>query len=134
MFSMLAWLGRFLIKHFQVFLSLAMSLLAFLSFRSSLITSLYVFPWSSSRDLPLSSKVLHLLDQPVSSILSRWPNHYSFLLCTHSLIIFNFSLVPSSYIMNSFAETLSSGLLLHIHLTTLTWLLSNLITSSSLIS
>ena len=68
-----------------------------------------------------------LLDKALSSILSKWPNHCSIPSCIHFIISFNFSLV-----LSSFAEILSSGLTLNIHLTILASLLSSLITSSSL--
>ena len=42
LFSMHAWVGRFLMKAFQAFLSLARSLLPILSFRSLLITSIHL--------------------------------------------------------------------------------------------
>ena len=40
---MRAWVGPFLMKDFQTFLSLARSLLNFLSFRSFLVTSFHAF-------------------------------------------------------------------------------------------
>ena len=67
-----------------------------------------------------------IVDQDLSSILSRWPNHCGPLSCKHFLILFNFSLVLSSF------KIISSDLTLHIHLTTLALFLSSLITSSSL--
>ena len=100
---MLAWIGQFLMKDFQAFLSLAMTLLTFLSFRSLLITLFHVFLGHSLGKLPITLKFLHLLDETHSSILSRWPNHCSLLSFSHSLMLFNFSLVLSSS-----AEILSS--------------------------
>ena len=122
---MFALFGRFLMKNFPAFLSLAISLLTFLSFGSFLITSFHVRPlWK----LLLTSKVLHLLDQALSSILSRWSGHCSlFLSCKHFLILFSFSLI-----LISFVEILSSGLVLHIHVTIFASFLSTLITSFSL--
>ena len=58
---------------------------------------------------PVTLKVLHLLDQALSSILSRKPNHCSLLSCKHPLMLFNFSLVLSSS-----AEIFSSGLKLQL--------------------
>ena len=106
---MVAWIGRFLMKDFHTFLSLAMSLLTFLSFRSFLITSFHIFLGHPLWILPL--KIIHLLNQALSSILSRWPNHCSLLPCKHSLVLFSFSLV-----FRSSEEILSSGLTLHINL------------------
>ena len=98
-----------------------------LSFRSLLITSFHVFLGHPLAKLPLTLKVLHLLDQAVSSVLSRWPNHCSLLYCKYSFILINFSLILSFS-----AEILSSGLTLHIHLTFLSSFVSSLITSLSL--
>ena len=106
---MVAWIGRFLMKDFHTFLSLAMSLLTFLSFRSLLITSFQIFLGHPLWKLPL--KILHLLNQALSSILSRWPNHCSLRPCKHSLVLFSFSLV-----FRSSEEILSSGLTLQINL------------------
>ena len=105
---MLAWVGRFLMKDFQAFLFVARSLLAFLSFRSLVITSFHVFLGRPLGKLLLIWKVLHLLDQTLFSILSRWPNHYSLLSCKHSLMVFNFSLVLSfsTEIIGSFLYSL----------------------------
>ena len=77
--------------------------------------------------LPQILKVLHLLDQALSSILSRWSNHCSLLSCKHSLVLLNFSLV-----LRSSAEILISSLLLHNHITIFASFLSILVTSSSL--
>ena len=77
--------------------------------------------------LPQTLKVLHLLDQALSSILSRWSNHCSLLSCKHSLVLLNFSLV-----LRSSAEILISSLLLHNHITIFASFLSILVTSSSL--
>ena len=77
--------------------------------------------------LPQILKVLHLLDQALSSILSRWSNHCSLLSCKHSLVLLNFSLV-----LHSSAEILISSLLLHNHITIFASFLSILVTSSSL--
>ena len=77
--------------------------------------------------LPQILKVLHLLDQALSSILSRWSNHCSLLSCKHSLVLLNFSLV-----LCSSAEILISSLLLHNHITIFASFLSILVTSSSL--
>ena len=77
--------------------------------------------------LPQILKVLHLLDQALSFILSRWSNHCSLLSCKHSLVLLNFSLV-----LRSSAEILISSLLLHNHITIFASFLSILVTSSSL--
>ena len=104
-----------------------MSLLTLLSFRSLLNTVFHVSLGRPLGKLPLTLKVLHLLDQTLSSILSRWLNHCSLLSCKHSLMLLNFSLV-----LNSSAEILSSDLALHTYLTIFASFLSSLITSSSL--
>ena len=77
--------------------------------------------------LPQILKVLHLLDQALSFILSRWSNHCRLLSCKHSLVLLNFSLV-----LRSSAEILISSLLLHNHITIFASFLSILVTSSSL--
>ena len=87
LFPLLAWVGRFLMKDFQVFLSLAMSVLTFLSFRSLLITSFYVFLGRPLGKLLPTSKVLHLLDEALSSILSRCPNYCSRLSSCSSILV-----------------------------------------------
>ena len=118
---------RFLMKDFQAFLSLGRSFLTFLSFRSLLNTSFHVFVGCPLRKLPLTLKVLHVLDKAFSSIPSRWPNHCSLLSCKHFLMLFDISLILSSV-----AEILSPGRTLHIYLTIIALFLSSLITSSSL--
>ena len=104
-----------------------MSLLTFFSFISLLITSSDVFLGLPLGKLRLTLKVLHLLDEALSSTLSRCPNHCSCLSCKHSLTLFNFSIV-----LISSAEILFSGLSLHIYFAILASFLSSLITSSSL--
>ena len=85
-------------------------------------------PALSLGKLPLTLKVLYLVDQTFSSFLSRRPNH-SILQCyKHSLMLFSFSLILSSS-----AEILSSKLTLHIHQRIIRSFLSSLIMSSSLI-
>ena len=115
----------FHMKHFQAFLSLAMSLLTFLSFRLLLITSFHVF-----YGCPLGKRfrLWRFYIYWAKYFLSRWPNHCSLLSSKHSLMLFNFSLVLSSS-----AEILS-GLMLFVHLTILASFLFSLLTSSSLIS
>ena len=108
---MLAWVGQFLMKDFQAFLSFARSLLTFLSFRSLLITLLDVFLGRSLGTLTLTLKAFHALNRVFSSILSRWPNSCILISCKHSLMLLIFSLVVSSS-----AEVLSSGQIWHIHL------------------
>ena len=101
-----ACFGRFLMKDFQTFLSLVMSLLTHFPFFQ--ITSDYLiscFSWSSSGETAANLEVLHLLDQALSSILSRCPKHCNLLSCKNSILLFNFSRVPSSFV-----EILSSNL------------------------
>ena len=113
---------------FQAFLSLAKSLLNFFSFRLCLITSFDVFLGCPQRKLPLTLKVVHLLDQAFSSIPSRWPNHCSPLSCKHCFVLFSFSLVLSSS-----SELLSVDLTLLVHLTILASFFNSPITFSSLV-
>ena len=101
--------------------------LTFLSFKWLLITAFHVFLGHSLGKLTLTLKVLHLLDQELSSILSRWSHHCSLPPCKHSLMLFNFSLI-----LIFSEEILSSGLTLQVHLTIHTSFLSSLITFSSL--
>ena len=63
------------------------SLLAFLSFKFSRITSLQVFLGRPLGKLSLSLKFLYGLDQALSPILSRLPTHYSLLSFKDSLIL-----------------------------------------------
>ena len=60
-----AWIGRLLIKDFQTFLSLARSLVTFpfLSFKSLLITSFHNFLGHLVGKVPLTMKILLLLDK-----------------------------------------------------------------------
>ena len=60
----------FFTKDFQRFLTLARSFLTFLSFKSPLITAFHSmsFPGRPLGKPPLTSKVLHVLDQALSSI------------------------------------------------------------------
>ena len=90
------------------------STLIFLSFRSLLIISFHVFLDCPLRKLPLTLKVLHLLDQELFPIISRSPKYCCLLFYKHSPLLFKFSLVPSSSV-----ESSSSSLPLHIHLTIL---------------
>ena len=82
---------------------------------------------SSNLKLPKTSKILHLLNQALSSTFSRWPNHYILPWSNHSLLPFRISLVLSSS-----AEILSSSLTLHIHLNVFASVLSSLLLLSSL--
>ena len=121
---MLAWVGRFLMKDIQAFMSLAMHLLTFFQ-----TTSDYLIPyflWSSSEEATTNISVLHLLNHTLSSILSICSNHCSLLSCKRSLMLFSFSLVFSSTL-----KILSSGLTLHIHLTIPAPFLASLVPSSS---
>ena len=99
---------------FQAFRSLARSLLTFLSLRSFLFTSFHVFLGRPLMKLPLTLKVLHLLGQALSPILSKRPNHCSLLSCKNPSCYSGFSVVLSST-----AEILFSDLALHIYLTIL---------------
>ena len=83
-----AWVGRFLMKDFQPFLSLAMSLL---TLSGATTTNLE------------GTTLLRLLDQALSFIRFRWPNHCSVLSCKHSLMLFNFNLFlsPNAKILSS---------------------------------
>ena len=85
-FPCLHGLVGFLLKTSK-YLCLSISLLAFLSFKSSRITSLQVFLGRPLGKLPLSLKFLYALDQALSPILSRWPTHYSLLSFKDSLIL-----------------------------------------------
>ena len=91
-----------------------MSLLTFLSFRSLLITLFHSFLGRPLTKLLVTLMFPHLLDQTLSSIPARWPNHCSLLSCRHSLML------------------LYLGLTLHIYLTILASFISILITSSDL--
>ena len=122
-----AWVERFIMKGFQVFLSLARSLLTFFSCRPFLIISIHASLDCRLRKLPLTFKILHLLDQALSSMLSGLLNHCSLLSCRHSLMLFSFNLV-----LLFSAEILSSCLTFQVHLAIFTSFLSRLITSSSL--
>ena len=110
---MVAWIGQFLVNDIQAFLSLARSMLTFLPFRSLLITSFHVFLGRPLGKLPLIFRVLHKPDHTFCCFLSRWQNHCSLLSHKHSLMLFTFSPVVTSY-----AEIQSSGQTF-IHLTIL---------------
>ena len=84
-------------------LSIAISLLNWLSFQ--IIYYLFVPCFLSLSCGETTLKVLHLLDQSLSCILSTWPNHYSPLSNKHFFILVNFNLV-----LCSSAKILSSGL------------------------
>ena len=66
---MLGWVRCLLMKDFQAFLSLAMSLLTFLSLQISSDYLIQCFPWLSPCEN--TTNFLHLLDQALSSILSK---------------------------------------------------------------
>ena len=82
-----------LTNNLQAFLSLVMFLLTFLSFISLLIKAFHVFLGHALRKLSLTLKVLYALDQALSSIHFRRPNHCSLLSSKHSLVLFKLSLV-----------------------------------------
>ena len=71
LFSMLAWVRRIPMKDFQAFLSLAIPLLTFLSFKSLLITSFHVFHGCPQGKLPLTLKVL-----PGTIIFCHFPGNF----------------------------------------------------------
>lgn len=79
---------------YEAFFS-ARPLLTFFSFRLPLITSIHVLLGHHLGKLPLTLEILHLLDQILSSVLSRSTNNCSLLSCRHSLMLFNFSLFVS---------------------------------------
>ena len=85
---------------FQAFRSLPRSLLTFLSLRSFLFTSFHVFLGRPLMKLPLTLKVLHLLGQALSSILSKRPNHCSLLSCKQSFMLFSFFSSPKFHCRN----------------------------------
>ena len=124
---MLAWVGRFLMKDIQVFLTLGSCLINFLSFRLIAITSSHVVQGCPLSKYLITLNVLYLLDQALSSIPFRKPNHCSLLSCRHCLMVFSFNLVLSSS-----AYILCSSLTLHFYVTLTASFLSSLITSSSL--
>ena len=103
LFFKLSLIGRFLMKEFEAFLPLKMSLLIFLSFRLLLLAPFHVSRGCPLEKLPLSLKFLHLLNRAFSFILSIWPNHCSLLSSKHSLMLLNLKAV-----LNSAKETLSS--------------------------
>ena len=107
-FPCLHW-WRFLNENIQGMMSLDMSLLTFFSSRLLLIISLVLLGETTT-----NYTVLDLLDQAFTSIYSKRASLFTLLSCKHSLMLFNFSLV-----LNSSAEILSSGLMLHIHFTIL---------------
>ena len=77
LFSLFAWVGWFFMD-FETLLSFTRSLLTFFCFRSFLITPFHVFWGLLLGKVPLSLKVLYLLDKTLSCISSRWPNHLFF--------------------------------------------------------
>ena len=67
----------------------------FFSFGLPQITSIHVLLGHHLGKLPQTLEILHLLDQILSSVLSRSINNCSLLSCRHSLMLFNFSLFVS---------------------------------------
>lgn len=110
-FPCLNGLGGFLRKTSK-HLSLARSKLIFHSFRSLLITLFHIFLGST---FTRPSILFHSFKISVIYLVNI-PSYYSF---------------NSSIVLNSLAEILSPGLLLHIDLTIIASFLSTLITSSS---
>ena len=92
-FFTLAWVNGFLWKTFK---SWTWFLLTLRSFSQLLITSFLVFLCIPLGKVPLILKVLQLLVQAFSFILSTWPNHCSPLSCKHFFMLFNFSLALNS--------------------------------------
>ena len=70
LFSMPALVGQFLVRDIQAYLSLAMSVLTFVTFISLVITKFNVFLGGPLEKLPLTLKFLHLLDPALCFILS----------------------------------------------------------------
>ena len=68
---MFAWVGRFHANDLQAFLLSAKSLVTFVSFTSLLITSFHVFLGRPMGKLIQTLMFLQLLDQALSSIISR---------------------------------------------------------------
>ena len=119
---MLAWVWQFLMKDFKVLLSLARSFcLYFFQDHFSLPHSMFsqIALWGITEGSTLI--------KPSTFFLCKWSKHGSFLSWKDFLMLFNFSLVISSFI-----KILSSGLKVDIHLTIFVSFLCSLVLFSSL--
>ena len=99
---MLVWVGRFLTNNHFCRKQPFRSWLTFLYFKCFLIATLHIFVGRPLHKL-LTLKVLYLLDQALSFILSRWPDQCILLFWKYSLMRFMLSLI----FISSLVETLS---------------------------
>ena len=130
---MLVWVGRFLTNNHFCRKQPFRSWLAFLYFKCFLIATLHIFVGRPLHKL-LTLKVLYLLDQALSFILSRWPDQCILLFWKYSLMRFMLSLI----FISSLVETLSqiyhcSSIWLFLHHSFLAWCHFFLISFSSLV-
>ena len=119
---MLVWIGRFLTNNHFCLKQPFRSWLTFLSFKYFLIATLHIFVGRPLHKLLLTLKVLYLLDQALSFILSRWPDQCILLFWKYSLMRFMLSLI----FISSLVETLSqiyhcSSIWLFLHHSFLAW-------------
>ena len=120
---MLVWVGRFLTNNHFCRKQPFRSWLTFLYFKCFLIATLHIFVGCPLHKL-LTLKVLYLLDQALSFILSRWPDQCILLFWKYSLMRFMLSLI----FISSLVETLSqiyhcSSIWLFLHHSFLAWCL-----------
>ena len=118
---MLVWVGRFLTNNHFCRKQPFRSWLTFLYFKCFLIATLHIFVGCPLHKL-LTLKVLYLLDQALSFILSRWPDQCILLFWKYSLMRFMLSLI----FISSLVETLSqiyhcSSIWLFLHHSFLAW-------------
>ena len=118
---MLVWVGRFLTNNHFCRKQPFRSWLTFLYFKCFLIATLHIFVGCPLHKL-LTLKVLYLLDQALSFILSRWPDQCILLFWKYSLMRFMLSLI----FISSLVETLSqiyhcSSIWLLLHHSFLAW-------------
>ena len=131
---MLVWVGRFLMNNHFCRKQPFRSWLTFLYFKCFLIATLHIFVGCPLHKL-LTLKVLYLLDQALSFILSRWPDQCILLFWKYSLMRFMLSLI----FISSLVETLSqicyhcSSIWLFLHHSFLAWCHFFLISFSSLV-
>ena len=130
---MLVWVGRFLTNNHFCRKQPFRSWLTFLYFKCFLIATLHIFVGRHLHKL-LTLKVLYLLDQALSFILSRWPDQCILLFWKYSLMRFMLSLI----FISSLVETLSqiyhcSSIWLFLHHSFLAWCHFFLISFSSLV-
>ena len=130
---MLVWVGRFLTNNHFCRKQPFRSWLTFLYFKCFLIATLHIFVGRPLHKL-LTLKVLYLLDQALSFILSRWPDQCILLFWKYSLMRFMLSLI----FISSLVETLSqiyhcSSIWLFLHHSFLAWCHFFLISFSSLV-